>query len=472
MLTITYVSHDPAQPASDLGFLLHKHPDHVHAFDLPFGRAHVIYSESSAERCTAALLIDVDPVGLVRGRKGANENFTLGQYVTERAYSASSFLSVALSRVFGTALGGRCNQKPDLPEARLALTATLAALPCRGGEGFLRALFEPLGYAVEAEGLPLDESFPDWGESPYFRVTLSAETRLQDLLTHLYVLVPVLDDDKHYFVGEAEVDKLLRHGEGWLAQHPARDAIARRYLKRQGGLVRRAMEQLVLEDVADVDEKDAANEAAEAQIEAPLSLNERRIAAVAAALKAAGAKRVLDLGCGEGRLLKELLEDRQFQEIVGVEVSSRALEIAARRLKIEGLPERQKQRLKLLNGSLTYADARFAGFDAAALVEVIEHLDLDRLASLERVVFECARPGTVVVTTPNAAYNVRFPNLPAGHVRHKDHRFEWNHEEFQRWASAVAGRFGYAVRYEPIGPVDPEVGPPTQMAVFTRGGAA
>jgi 3' terminal RNA ribose 2'-O-methyltransferase Hen1 len=472
MLTITCVSDDPAQPATDLGFLLHKHPDHLHTFDLAFGRAHVVYPEATAERCTVALLLDVDPIGLVRGRHRSDDSFALGQYVTERAYVASSFLSVALARVLGSALGGRCAKRPELADARLALTAHLFALPCRGGEAFLRGLFEPLGYGVEAERLPLDTAFPEWGESACFRVSLSAETRLKDLLAHLYVLVPVLDDDKHYWVGDAEVDKLLRHGEGWLAAHPARDAITRRYLKRRGALVRRALEHLVVEDVTDVDEKDAAQEAAEASLEAPLTLNEQRLETVRRVLKETGAARVLDLGCGEGRLVKELLEERQFTEVVGVDVSSRALDIAARRLHLEDLPERQKARVRLLTGSLTYADARFAGFDAAALVEVLEHVDLDRLASLERVVFEHARPGSVVLTTPNAEYNVRFPGLAAGHVRHKDHRFEWTRAQFQEWARGVGERFAYEVRHEPVGAVDPEVGPPTQMAVFTRAAAS
>ncbi len=185
-------------------------------------------------------------------------------------------------------------------------------------------------------------------------------------------------------------------------------------------------------------------------------------------MKASGASRVLDLGCGEGRLIQTLVKDRQFTEIVGVEVSTRTLERAAERLKLDRMPTRQKDRIRLMQGSLTYRDARLSGFDAAALVEVVEHVDPGRLTALERVVFEFARPVTVVVTTPNVDYNVRFETLPAGKLRHADHRFEWTRAEFAAWANAVASRRGYAVRFEPIGEVDPEVGPPTQMAVFRR----
>jgi 3' terminal RNA ribose 2'-O-methyltransferase Hen1 len=188
---------------------------------------------------------------------------------------------------------------------------------------------------------------------------------------------------------------------------------------------------------------------------------------VLAAMKASGARRVLDLGCGEGKLIRSLLGEKQFEEIVGVDVSSRTLERAAGRLNLDRMPPRQRQRLRLLQGSLTYRDRRLEGFDAAAVVEVIEHLDPPRLAAFSRVLFECARPATIVLTTPNVEYNVRFEGLAAGELRHSDHRFEWTRAEFAQWTEDVAGRFGYAVHRGPIGPVDPEVGSPTQMAVFT-----
>ena len=174
------------RPATDLGFLLHKHPEHVHTREFPFGNATVFYPEASEESCTAAVLLDVDPVGMVRGRggKGGAED----QYVNDRPYVASSLLSVVLSRWFNSALGGRCERKPELAASELPLEARLAAVPCRGGEAFLRALFEPLGYTVEATRHELDESMPALGPSRLFTVTLRATCRLSDLLTHLYVL--------------------------------------------------------------------------------------------------------------------------------------------------------------------------------------------------------------------------------------------------------------------------------------------
>lgn len=465
LLTLTTT----ARPATDLGFLLHKNPARVQSFDLSFGKAHVFYPEAQEDRCTMALLLDVDPVGLVRGRSGpAGEGGALEQYVNDRPYVASSFLAVAISRLFGTALSGRSKERPEFADRALPFEVRIPVLPCRGGEGFLRKLFEPLGYALEATPLTLDETVPAWGKSRYLAVVLRGEQKLSDLLSHLYVLIPVLDDDKHYWVGDEEVEKLVRHGEGWLATHPEKENIAHRYLAHQKRLVTSALEQLVAEEAPHAEEEAIAHGAEEAALEKRLSLNEQRLDRVAEVLAASGAKRVVDLGCGEGRLLRILLKNKAFTEIVGMDVSHRSLALASERLKLERLPELQRERIKLLHGSLMYRDARLAGFEAASVVEVIEHLDPPRLAAFERVVFECARPGAVVVTTPNAEYNVRFENLPAGKFRHRDHRFEWSRSEFEAWANGIAARYGYGVRCEPIGPVDEAVGAPTQMAVFSR----
>lgn len=451
-------------PATDLGYLLHKHPDRLQSFELSFGKAHVFYPEATDEACTAALLLDVDPVGLVRGRGSSSEGGALDQYVNDRPYVASSFLSVALARVLGAALGGRSQSRQELADSRIPLEARIAVVPCRGGEGFLRRLFEPLGYAVTAEPQALEAE----GESAYFTVTLRAVCRLSELLTHLYVLIPVLDAHKHYYVDEAEVEKLLRHGEGWLASHPERDLIARRYLRNRKSLVRAAIDRLVGEDEPEAEAAEVSRDAEEAALEKQVSLNEQRLGQVEDVLAASGARRVLDLGCGEGKLLRRLLADPRYEEIVGIDVSWRALEIAGDRLRLDELPLRQRERIRLLHGSLMYRDLRIAGFDAAAVVEVVEHLDPPRLAAFERVLFEFARPGTVVLTTPNAEYNVQWESLPAGHFRHRDHRFEWTRKEFRAWAGRLAARSGYAVRFLPVGEEDAAVGPPTQMAVFTR----
>ena len=461
-LTTTHV------PATDLGFLLHKNPARAQSFDLSFGQAHVFYPEADADKCTAALLLDVDPVALVRGTSGRGEGRTLAQYVNDRPYVASSFLSVALARVFGSALGGRCNNRPELAETPLPLTARLEVVPSRGGEEFLRRLFEPLGYAVETTAYPLDAQFPEWGQSPYFSVTLSATVRLCDLLSHLYVLVPTLDTGKHYAVGDDEVEKLVRKGEGWLAAHPEKETIVRRYLKNRRSLVQGALEQLTQTEESNVDERGELHDREEASVERTVSLHEQRLGTVLSVLKASAARRVLDLGCGEGRLLSLLLAERQFSDILGMDVSYRALEVAQDTLRLDRLPPMQRERISLIHGSLIYRDKRLTGFDAAAVVEVIEHLDPPRLAAFGRAVFEFARPAMVIVTTPNVEYNPKFGSLPAGQFRHKDHRFEWTRAEFAAWADNICTRFGYSARFLPLGPMDAEVGAPSQMAVFEK----
>ena len=464
--TMLLTIHTTHRPAEELGYLLHKQPARFQSFDLSFGQALVFYPEVAPDSCTACLLLDVDPVGMVRG-KGANANSLLSQYVNDRPYAASSFLSVALSQVFGSALAGRCDARPGLAETPLPLTARIDVLPVRGGEPMLHRMFEPLGYAVEGVRSSLDEQFPEWGDSPYFSVTIRKTTTLRELLVHLYVLIPVFDNQKHYFVGEDELEKLLEKGEGWLATHPEKEEIARRYLKFRHNLFRAALARLAeADDVAGDEDGSRPADELEVGLERPLSLNEQRIGAMLAALRAAGAKSVLDLGCGEGKLLRELLQDRSFRRIVGLDVSMQTLQRAGQRLGYDRLPSAQRERIELIHGSLMYRDKRPEGFDAAAVVEVLEHLDPPRLKAFERVLFEFARPRTIVLTTPNSEYNVMWQSLPAGKFRHADHRFEWTRQQFEDWSHATANRFGYKVRFIPVGIEDSTVGSPTRMGVF------
>ncbi|MEU1577156.1 3' terminal RNA ribose 2'-O-methyltransferase Hen1 [Streptomyces collinus] len=475
-LTITTTG-TPEQPATDLGYLLHKHPDKAQAFSTSYGTAHVLYPEAEAGRCTAALLLEVDAVALVRRGKGKGRggapDAALAQYVNDRPYAASSLLAVALSGVFSSAMKGVCNARPELPGQARPLRVEVPALPARGGPDLVRKLFEPLGWTVTVEPVPLDTEFPDWGDSRYVRLALESDAlTLAEALRHLYVLLPVLDDAKHYWVAPDEVDKLLRVGEGWLPGHPEQRLITSRYLSRRWSLTRQATERLELVRLAETDDSEVEeiDNAVEAETEAeekPTPLAVQRREAIVTALRQSGAARVLDLGCGQGQLVQTLLKDPAFTEIVGVDVSMRALTIASRRLKLDRMGERQASRVQLFQGSLAYTDVRLKGYDAAVLSEVIEHLDLPRLPALEYAVFGSARPRTVLVTTPNVEYNVRWESLPAGHVRHGDHRFEWTRAQFRAWAEAVAERHGYGVAFEPVGPEDPEVGPPTQMAAFT-----
>jgi 3' terminal RNA ribose 2'-O-methyltransferase Hen1 len=457
LLTITAT----CEPATDLGFLLHKHPDRLQSFAVAAGTAHVFYPEASAARCTAALLLEVDPIALVRG----NKHSELTQYVNDRPYAASSMLAVALKEAFRTALTGRCDARPELARAPIPLEIRVPSLSCGSGAALARRVFAPLGWAVHATPVPLDP--PEWGDSPYLDLRLAGQLRLADALNHLYVLLPALDDAKHYWVSADEVDKLIRAGGDWLAAHPEKALISQRYLAHQRRLTESALARLAEADDTEPEELDnAVSEADESAQQQPLSVQRRE--AVLAVLREAGVRSVGDFGCGAGALTAELLAERDIDRVVATDVSARALQLAARRLRLDRMPERQRDRLEIFQSALTYRDDRLAGLDAAVLMEVIEHVDQPRLPALERAVFGFAAPGTVVVTTPNAEYNVHFGSLHAGAMRHRDHRFEWTRAEFGDWAGRVAGDYGYRVRFLPVGPVDPPTGPPTQLAVFTK----
>jgi 3' terminal RNA ribose 2'-O-methyltransferase Hen1 len=472
LLTITTTR----APATDLGYLLHKHPDRLQSFAVSAGEAHVFYPEATPERCTAALLLEVDPVTLVRGPAGQHQGkhagkhagkdaSELGQYVNDRPYAASSMLAVAIKEAFRTALTGRCDARPDLAAASIPLTIRVPALRCRGGAAQARSVFGPLGWTVEAASHPFNP--PEWGDSPYLDLRLTGELRLADALNHLYVLLPVLDDAKHYWVSTEEVDKLVRAGGGWLAGHPEKELITRRYLSHQRKLTESALTRLAEADDTTPEELDNAVTEEDTEKEEPLAAQRR--AAILAVLREAGARRIGDFGCGAGALTRELLATSGVQKVVAVDVSARALQLAARRLRLDRMPA--AERLDLFQSSLVYRDDRLAGLDAAVLMEVIEHVDPERLPALERAVFGFAAPGTVVVTTPNVEYNIHYDNLAAGATRHRDHRFEWTRAEFRGWAGPVAAAYGYQVRFLPVGPDHPETGPPTQLAVFTKGAA-
>ena len=432
LLTLT----STASEATDLGFLLHKHPAKVQSIQVPVGAAHVFYPEATAQRCTVALLLEVDPVALVRRRTGSS-GFSLAQYVNDRPYAASSMLAAALGKVFRTAISGTCTARPELPARELPLVVEIPALPSRGGADLVDRLFRPLGWDVDVHTLPLDPTVPAWGESRYVELRLTGTLRLADALSHLYVLLPVLDADKHYWVGPDEIDKLLRAGEGWLVGHPERELIAHRYLANQRDLAAAAVERMDAAEVladADADVDGGADAempsgpvlpptppAAPPTPPAP-PLSRLRADAVLAELRDAGARTVVDLGCGEGALIARLLEDRSIERVLGVDVSHRALETAAKRLRLDTMPERRRARVDLAQSSLTYTDARVAGFDAAVLMEVVEHVDPPRLVALERAILAVARPRVLVVTTPNAEHNVRYARLEHGHLRHHDHQ--------------------------------------------------
>jgi len=463
LLTITADRSPVLELPSDFGYLLHKHPERVQAFDVYGGSAHVFYPHVDESRCTIAMMLEVDPVALVRGRSGGSQDgFALGQYVNDRPYVSSSLLSVAMAKVFRSALNGRSEGHERLAESPLDLTITLPAVP--GTPDLLRRVFTPMGWHVDAIPIVLDASRPEWGDAPLVSLKLVGSVRLADALNHLYVLLPVLDDAKHYWVGDDEVDKLVRAGSGWLATHPERELVTSRYLAHQRGLADAALGRLTELDDRSVEEIVEDEEPVRGR-----PLVRMRHDAVLGVVRELKPTSVVDLGCGPGALLGSLLEIQGVDRVIGTEVSDRSLSNAAKRLHVDHMTERQSDRLTLLLSSLLYDDDRLHDLDLAILMEVIEHIDLDRLPTVVRNVFGSMRPRHVIVTTPNVEYNARYPALADGGLRHSDHRFEWTRNEFAAWAQAVGKIHRYDVELHPIGKIDAEVGSPTQMAVFSHG---
>lgn len=455
---------DASYSARDLGFLLHKHPDHLHERDIAAGKVSIFYTQVDDALTTAVLYLDIDPVGLVRGKNQSDGLLT--QYVNDRPYVANSFLSVAIARSFGQSLSGKSKERQDLADQALPFEAKIVPVAAAGGSDVIQSLFEPLGYRVGATPLGADEA------TGLFEINIAGDVRLQDLLSHLYVLVPVLDNAKHYWIDDAEIDKLLEKGEGWLADHPARDLIARRALKHRPSLTAIALARLTESEnlQEEINERDTERVNAEEVLERPIRLHDLRLETVVGVLMDHRVDSVLDLGCGEGKLLGRLIKGTKVGRIVGVDASVHTLEKAARRLRLNDAGDALRDRVALQMGSLTYADRRWQGFDAATLVEVIEHIDPPRLSALERSLFGEAQPGLIVVTTPNREYNVLFEGMPEGSMRHPDHRFEWTRAEFQAWSESVATEHGYTVAFKPLGPEDQAHGAPSQMALFEREG--
>lgn len=459
LLTITY----EGQNTQDLGYLLHKNPYRSQQFELNSGMAYVFYPEVSDERTTVALLLDINPIDLAKGKLGS-KNGGLFDYVNDRPYTASSFMSTAISRIFGTAMNGRCDKKQELADSPIKLTTCIHMI--QGKDEFARKIFEPLGYTVQTSKTILDSKFEEWGESPYINITISGTVKLSDLLNHIYVLIPVFDKQKHYYISEDEIDKLLSHGGEWLASHPARDEIVYRYFLMKKSYAHRAIDHLLESEPTD-DETTDENVSEEVK-ERTISLNTQRMEAVKNAVLESGATSVIDLGCGECRLTKILLNEKQIQKVTAADVSIHELEKAKTRLHYDTMQSYRKNKLTLMQASLTYRDKRFSGYDCACVIEVIEHIEPLRIPAFERAVFEFAEPKTVVITTPNREYNENYEFLKADSLRHNDHRFEWTREEFRKWTEHICETFGYTVKISGIGDYDENHGTPTQMGVFTK----
>lgn len=452
ILTITYEK----QNASDLGYLLHKNPYRPQSVDISKGKAYIFYPEISDTSCTVSMVLDINSVNLVR--KSKNSIF---DYVNDRPYTSSSFLSVAIAKVFSTALSGICQKRPELVDEEVPIQASLTMVPCKGGKKIIYDFFasEPLKYQVEVVEFLLDENHPHWGKGNYYNITIKKKTTIKEVLRHIYILVPSLDIDKHYFVSENEIDKLERYGEPWIQSHPFKEEIISRYMIKMKSLYNQAVKRLLEDSDEKEEEKDIE------KLNTKLKLNKLRMNAVVEAILNTNTSKIIDLGCGEGKLIGKIINNNHINKITGVDISYSQLERAKKRLRLDELAPNRRDKVKLIQGSLTYIDERFQGYDLATLIEVIEHIDYDRLWMLEKNIFENARPKFVIVTTPNKEYN-EYYGMKESNLRHPDHRFEWSRNEFESWCLRITKEYRYDVTFKEIGETIDQIGAPTQMGVF------
>jgi 3' terminal RNA ribose 2'-O-methyltransferase Hen1 len=441
------------QPATDLGHLLHKHPDRAFKSEGSQSDYYCFFPVATAEYCKACLVLNFNsrPESNGHGRPFLPQ--LQSQYINDRPYVAGSQLSIAIADVFGTAMNGKSKDRQNLADIALPFEIEISAVHCNAGADFIQKIFEPLGYTVEVSNTKLNEKFPAWGQAPYFSIKLNTTKRISEILRQIYVLLPVLDNFKHYYIEDAEKEKILRLGEGWLQNHPLVEIITQRSLKNIRSLSNEALEILLGSEPITSSSLDG-----EAKLESPIRLNELRFNKVEEVLITSGVKRVLDFGCGEGRFLEKLIRNPWFSEVIGADVSIASLERATKRLERNS----SKNKAKLIHSSFTYHDDRLKDIDSMVMLEVIEHIDLTNLDFVEKNIFEFIKPKLLIITTPNADYNTKFQQ-PG--FRHPDHRFEWTRDEFKVFCEKSI-KYGYTYEISFIGDIEPALGGPTQMGVF------
>lgn len=452
-----------------LSYLLQKSPFVVGEFDVGASfKTYVFFPEYSEERTTCAVMFDMNSIELVKSLKAHDRHatYSLFDYINDRPYVSSSFTCSIISDVFRSALNGKCREYPDLPNQEFDLSARFY-VSMKTKDDLIKELFEPLGYELSysTERPPVDSMYEQFGESPYYDVTISRRETVKDLLSHLYILIPILDKMRHYGPSSDEVKKIMKIGDSWLKDHPSKKKIVGRYFGKKKELATSVLDRL--EDQIKDEQRIDENSDDEKETRTPLAGQRRK--AIIRTLREHNVKTVLDLGCSTGKLSFELIDTPGIVKVTGADISARAIEKAVLEKRIhKKMTEDQKSRLDFVIASAIYRDLRFSAFDAIVLQEVIEHFDSWKLRVAEDVVFKYSGPRVVVVTTPNIEYNVLFENLENGKLRHRDHKFEFTRGQFKEWANRICKQFGYTVSFEDIGEFVENIGTQTQMAVFVR----
>ena len=489
--------------AGMISHLLAKNPHNRYERNEKGARVRLIYSAFAEEKIEFTIFATPDPIDLV---KGSPHSYDITQYINDREFVVSSLFCSYIRPALGTALNGKPKADyADWVEHVFPLEVTFGPVASNLPDAVIESLFTALGYEADIERGAAEYTFDLKSRSSVRNIRVSGQATLQQMLRQLFILMPVLDDYKHYYIGTEEIDKLQRYGEGWLQDHPQQELIIKRalrfapliadYRKLAGDNVQKAAVNLLDTNTTDTDantlqqpgneqittgitasqqgEADTLSSSADVQETAvpPIRLNELRYQAIVDQVSSLPRRRsVVDFGAGEGKLSVRLAGIEGVEQVYAVEPSAYA---GLRALERFGKLEREGQQIvpRLVTGSLFYRDDQWAGQDVIILCEVIEHINEHRLPQVMATLLDEYHPETLIMTTPNREYNAVY-EMEEQEIRHTDHRFEWTRAEWadhcQDW---VSGR-PYEVSLHGIGDISEIHGQPTQMAVFRRKGAS
>lgn len=473
--------------ASMISHLLAKNPHNLYDRTEKGARVRLVYTSFQPQDTEAMLFVTPDPIELV---KGTPDHYDITQYINDRELAVSSLFCSYIRPALGTALNGKPKADYiDWVDYRFTLQMTFGPVASDLPDHVIESLFQPLGYEVQIERGEIDYSFDLKNRSTVRHIQISGQQTLQQMLRQLYILIPVLDNYKHYYINEDEIERLRRYGEGWLSTHPQHDLMIKRSL-RFAPLVKEYEQQVAKESSIDAlsteistnsiqSNKEQAQSTEqqlerintiETETETPVvRLNELRYRAIVEQVSLLPQrKQVIDFGAGEGKLSVRLGQIEGVEQVWAVEPSMQSqLRAIDRFAKLEGRTDDVIPVITI--GSLFYRDERWVDQDVIILCEVIEHINEVRLPQVIHTLFTDYRPQTLIMTTPNREYNEVY-QMDADEIRHTDHRFEWTRAELEQYCTQWIQNRPYTFTISGIGDKHEQHGQPTQMVVFRRTG--
>lgn len=431
-----------------ISYLVSKNPENLYERNQKGHLVRMFYSKFADKELEMTVFVTPDPLELMQNK---SNSFDITHYINDREFAVSSIFCSFIRSALGTALNGQPKEEyAQWVGHEFPFVLELGPVASTLSDQQLKDLFEPMGYQVDIERPEIHYSFQLKESSTVRTLTLTGYQTLQNSLRHLFVLIPVIDNYKHYFIDEKEIEKLERYGDGWLEEHPMREMIYRQALR--------------FKEIYSLVESPNTEEKPEEPVR-KVRLNEMRYEKIVETAKLLKPNSIVDFGSGEGKLAVQLGFINGVQEVLAVEPSQAATLKAVKRF------EKVKDRSSFIEpttlwGSLFYYDERLKGKDLIILCEVIEHIDAQRLPKAFDTILNLYAPESLIITTPNQEYNEIYDM--EDHFRHDDHRFEWTRQEFQEWCKARNHLDLYELEFSGIGEENLNQGFPTQMCVFKR----